>query len=86
MPTNVWNRTVLLTQLWRDTDITIVDKAKAIADVLRKSGWRDITAHQILLDELLEELEGAESFKEFDAVFDGIYDLADLDRVWIETH
>ncbi len=85
MPRNVWHVTIKLGDFFRSDDLTVEEKAKEIVKRIRDSRWRDISGSQLLLDDLLEELGSVADAAEFDYVWNEIYDLADIDRVWIET-
>ena len=79
----VWHLTVKLGSVWR-ADLIFPLKRDAVVEIIKASGWRDI-ADAEELDPLLEELAETLNLAEFDSVFNDIYDLADRDRVWIET-
>lgn len=85
MPTNVWNRTIKLKSVWRNDDLTITEKAVAIVEHIEKSGWIEETPYPDTFRDLLAHLKVVTTAGEFDAVFAEVYDLADEDRVWIET-
>lgn len=85
MPVNRWNREVNLIGAYRNDALTLNERAKAVAERIRKSGWVEDTPYPDTFRDLLAELETVETPGEFDAVFDQVYDLADEDRVWIET-
>ena len=80
----VWHLTIKLGDLWR-ADIGFPEKRDKIVSVLKISGWRDLTDRQEDFDELIDELSETLNIQEFDLAFSDIYDLADADRVWIET-
>lgn len=85
MPVNRWKREVNLIGAYHNDALTLNERAKAVAERIRKSGWVEDTPYPDTFRDLLAELETVEDAAEFDAVFDQVYDLADEDRVWIET-
>lgn len=81
----VWHLTVKLKPLWHITSITFPSKRDGIVKIIKDSGWREITGDPFEFDMALEELSEVPNPTEFDKVFRDLYDLADSDRVWIET-
>ena len=81
----VWNLTVKLSPLWHDESVTFPSRRDGIVKIIGESGWRGMTNDVDEFNSLLEELSVAYSPKQFDHVFRYLYDLADSDRVWIET-
>ena len=80
----VWHLTVKLGSLWREP-MAFPLKRDAVVEIIKGSGWRDLTGDPDEFDSALEELSETLSIPEFDAAFSDLYDLADYDRVWIET-
>jgi hypothetical protein len=76
-----WDRTIQLGDVFHNEDMTFEQRRDAIVARVRESGWRI----DGVLEDLLEELSDAEDSEEFGEQWDEIYDLADEDRVWIET-
>lgn len=85
MPRNVWRVEIKLGDFFKSDDLTVAEKAKEIVKRIRDSRWRDISGSQFLLDDILERLGSVADADEFDYVWNEIYDLADIDRVWIDT-
>lgn len=85
MPTNVWHLTINLSSVWR-SEIPVTEKVAIIVAAFKASGWRELTPYPDTFDDMLAELGDAEDVAEFDGAFAEFYDLADSDRVWIETH
>lgn len=81
----VWNVTIKLADVFHDDERTIEEKAQVIVERLKTSQWRYWSEDASEFDRLVELLEKAESKAEFNEAWDEIYDLADVDRVWIET-
>lgn len=81
-----WNLTVKLSPLWHEEGITFPSRRDGLVKLIQESGWRDLTGDRGEFDLLIEELAETESAGSFDAVFKDLYDLADSDRVWIETY
>ncbi len=79
----IWDRRINLAGVFRNENLTFEERRDAIVRKIRASGW--VTDESWSLDNLVEELGDTENVDEFDAVWDAIYDQADIDRVWIET-
>lgn len=83
----VWNRTIDLkpaVEIYkRDGDIPAT-AAKAV-EIIEKSGWLAETPYPDTLRDHLAELKAATENYDYVLAFDNIYDVADADRVWIET-
>jgi len=84
-----WKMTVDVSLIWdvyRDQDV--YDEAvfssyrDAVVSKMRNTHWYAQSAD---LQDLLEELEESDDIDSFNMVWSSIYDLADYDRVWINT-
>ena len=85
----VWNRTIELGDLnekYKVRDVTISGLAELVVERIEKSGWLGDTPYPDTLRDHLNRLKQASSEGEYVAAFEGIYDVADTERVWIETH
>lgn len=83
-----WNRTIdLKNERGRyDTgDLDFAGYRDAVVEKIEKSGWLDDTPYPDTLRDHLGALKQAVSVEAYDIAFDQIYDVADDDRVWIET-
>lgn len=81
-----WNITIDVKDPWERSQEYGYEKFRdLIVTRIRESRWRDISAHQFRLDDLIEELEESLNVHEFNSIWSELYDLADLDRVWIST-
>jgi hypothetical protein len=81
----VWDRKLSFRGLFHNDSLTFEQSRDAIVARLRSSAW--LTGRDEF-DELVcavEELSEAPSVSDFDQVWDLIYDIADDERVWIET-
>lgn len=79
-----WNLTVKLKPFWASAD-PFEEKRDRIVKAFRDSGWPGITSQPGHLESLLDELAEVPDVSAFDAMLGDLYDLADVDRVWIET-
>lgn len=79
------NITVKLKDVWSDDGLPFEEKRDKIVERIKASGWRDITPYPDLFDDLVHDLGETVDTGEFDYLFVEFYDLADSDRVWIET-
>lgn len=83
----VWNRTIDLTpavKIYKDT-LDIPKTAEKAVEIIEASGWLDDTPYPDTLRDHLGALKQATDHYEYTSVFCSIYDVADEDRVWIET-
>jgi len=78
---SVWNRTIDLRPA-----VDIPKTAAKAVEIIEQSGWLDDTPYPDTLRDHLAELKQAEEPYDYVTSFDRIYDVADADRVWIETH
>ena len=84
----VWNRTIRLADLvgqWEAGELTIPQLAEKVVEIIEKSGWLEETPYPDTLRDHLAALKQAEDPYDYVMAFDRIYDVADEDRVWIET-
>lgn len=83
----VWNRTINLEPAVRfyKTDSDIPAVAEKAVEIIEKSGWLADTPYPDTLRDALNQLKQATNAREYVIAFDNIYDVADEDRVWIET-
>lgn len=71
-----------MSDVFHNEALTFEQRRDYIVARLRSSAWhRDSEAVQ----EFTDELADSENGDEFDGPWDGLYDEADLDRVWIKT-
>lgn len=80
-----WKRTIYLKDVWRNEELTFEQRRDEIVKRIRESSWLDSSSDPAVLNECLDMLAEAPNTRYFDADFSNIYDLADVDRVWIET-
>lgn len=81
-----WKHTIKLGDIWRNEDLGFEERRDRVVARLRRSPWlRDRDEVDPLL-EIVEHLAHAEDFDEFNDWWDEIYDAADIERVWIDTH
>jgi hypothetical protein len=83
----VWNRTIDLEPHVRQfkADGNITKLAEVVVKQIEVSGWLTDTPYPDTLRDHLNALKQAVTPGEYTAAFDRIYDVADEDRVWIET-
>jgi hypothetical protein len=78
----IWDRRIHLADVWRDEERSFQERRDEVVRRLRASGWVEKNEE---VAELVEELAEVDTLAYFDDVWDGLYDLADTDRVWIST-
>ena len=81
----VWNSKLRLGPVFRDETLTFEELRDTVASRLRASTWFKSYDEYDDLPMLAEELADTEDRASLNAVLDEIYDIADADRVWIET-
>lgn len=83
----VWKRTINLrpaVQIFKTED-DIPKTAEKAVEIIEASGWLTTTQFPDHLRAALDELKKAKTPGEYVTAFDLVYDVADEDRVWIET-
>jgi hypothetical protein len=83
----VWHRTIDLkpaVQLYKTT-ADIPKTAEKAVEIIEKSGWLADTPYPDTLRDHLDQLKQVTDNYEYVRAFDNIYDVADAERVWIET-
>lgn len=84
----IWAHTVDVSRVFHNEDLTFAQRRDGIVAALRGSSWYrqadpdDCDGVRELVD---DHLAYAETGDEFDGPWDELYDLADVDRVWIKT-
>jgi hypothetical protein len=81
----VWDRKIRLADVWRNEAMTFEQRRDAIVRRLRVSSWVKGCDEFDELPQAIGELSEVADANAFDEVWDLIYDLADADRVWIDT-
>lgn len=83
-----WNRTIYLggpVGRYKGGELTIPELAEEVVGRIERSGWLADTPYPDTLRDHLNGLKQARSEADYVAAFSYIYDVADEDRVWIET-
>lgn len=82
-----WFETINLSEVWdKDRFNTFEDHRDAIVSKLKESFWYKASDEACEdLAWLVDELGDVENYSDFNFVFNRIYDVADEDRVWIDT-
>lgn len=81
-----WLLTVHLSDYWQNQNRPFEELRDGIVDRINASRWGAVSKTPEKLDRILDRVRRAADVEEFDALFNLVYDLADTDRVWIETH
>jgi hypothetical protein len=80
-----WEHVLKLADVFHNDHLTFEQKRDTIVARIRASAWYKGYDPTGELPEAVEDLADAEDVPAFDDVWDALYDLADADRVWIET-
>lgn len=78
-----WKMTISLRDVFHNEEMTFRQRRDAIVARLFKSPWLEDADDD--LQSAVEELADSTCPADFDIVWAAIYDMADHDRVWIET-
>ena len=81
-----WKLTLRFTPWFRDEDMPIEEKGKSAASALRifaKNKAVELIEDDLLL--LAENFETVTDVEEFDDFMEELYDMADLERIWVVT-
>lgn len=82
----IWDKRIDVSAVFHDDDLSFTERRDAIVERIRKSGWlADRDEFDDLVELVNDHLAYAEDVKEFDELWDALYDHADVDRVWIKT-
>ena len=95
----MWKETIDVSAIFHNDDLSLTQKSEKIIEIMKNSQWlqENPASPDEYLDNIGEWLEdfewaatGAQSrqftVEEFDSYWDAMYDLADRDRVWVNTH
>jgi hypothetical protein len=66
-------------------NLSIEELARKVVDKLKATNWRTFSPYPHTWDDNVERLLQVETPAQYEAAFEYIYDLADQDRVWINT-
>jgi hypothetical protein len=81
-----WEKTkVRLKDFWNEEDMPFKEKRDRFVQRVKASGWLEKSEQAEELECLLGEIGDTETVDDFDWVLGLIYDIADYDRIWIET-
>jgi hypothetical protein len=82
-----WDRTIHLADVFHNEAMSFEERRDAIVRRLRDSRWLrdDHPDEDDVLRLFIEELSETGDVPEFDQVFSEVYDIADVERVWIDT-
>lgn len=81
-----WHATISVADIWKNfEDVGLEESVKQIVAKIKASPWRSITPYPDTFDELIADLGASTTLDEFNGWWGEIYDLADSDRIWIET-
>ncbi len=76
-----WGERIPASAVWRDETTTWDQKRDKFVDLVKKSKWYQGEDEFSDLRDAIEELEDAPDEVEMKYILDGIYDLADVDRI-----
>jgi chromatin segregation and condensation protein Rec8/ScpA/Scc1 (kleisin family) len=83
---HTWKYKINLADVFHNDDMTFEDRRGAIVRRIRASSWfKEYDEYYDELPQFVEELADTRDTEEFDNVWDAIYNIADYDRVRIQT-
>lgn len=83
-----WALTVNLAgevEAYKRGDLSIEELARKVVDKFKATNWRAFSPYPHTWDDTIDRLLQVETPAQYESAFEYIYDLADQDRVWIET-
>ena len=81
----VWDGKIKFGGIFRDEALSFDELRDTVVRRLRASTWFKKHDEYDDLPQFVEELADTKDRASFDDALDAIYDLADYDRIWIET-
>ena len=72
-------------EAYKTGNLSIEELARKVVDRFKESGWRAFSPYPHTWDDVIDRLLQVETPAQYENAFEYIYDLADQDRVWIET-
>ncbi len=81
-----WEYTIDLGDVFHNDALSYKKKRDAIVDRLRASRWLREAGPGSTIVLLVDQLALAGSVERFDRIWNNVYDEANIDRAWIETH
>ncbi len=82
----VWAHTLDVSSVFHNEDLTFEQRRDGIVALIKATGWYKGEDEYSELHEITENIADAANTDEFDSWWDVLYDAADYDRVWINTH
>lgn len=80
-----WLQTVDLADIFHSDHLSFTVRRDGVVKRILDSSWMAHTKHPMYLASLLMNLAECETLEDFNLMWNHVYDLADLERVWIET-
>ena len=78
----IWAESIDVADVFHNKDLSFEQIRDFVVERFRKSNWVQVNER---VQELLELLAESEDEDAFNSIFDELYDIADIDRVWIKT-
>ena len=73
-------------EAYKAGELSIEELARKVVQRFKDSGWRAFSPYPHTWDDTVDRLLQVETAGQYESAFEYIYDLADQDRVWIQTH
>lgn len=77
-----WKSTIHIGDVFHNDDLSLIQKRDAIVSRIKVTNWYKA---KVDVQDEVESLSDVEDEDEFDYIWGNIYNLADRDRIWIET-
>lgn len=80
-----WNMTINLKDAFSERDMSFQDRKSIVVERITNSGWLDNSLDGETLRDLVMYLSESSDTSEFDYWWNQVYDIADVDRIWLAT-
>lgn len=83
-----WKHKLNISDVFRNNEVDLAHKTEIIVGRIKKSSWYEEANYNGELENLLEELTDAgkeDNVEWWDSVWNGFYDIADDEKIWVGT-
>ena len=81
----IWTYTLNFSDVFHNDNLEFEEKLERIVNIIKRSRWYLNQDGYSELHYLIDDLADSVDEDEFNEYWDNLYDLADYDRVWINT-
>jgi hypothetical protein len=80
-----WQMTIDISKVFHDDEMSFEAKRDRIVAEIELSMWREITDSPLTLDTVIAHLGVAQDEVHFNQIWSHVCDLANADKVWLQT-